>query len=253
MFTIATGNHTARYDRGDWLPGLLWGDAWRFYSSRYLDDAQAAESLLANVQGAALTEPRVIKFRPSQRRRTWSGNCIAIGLASGFLEPIESTSIHLIQRGLVRLMQMFPGNGICQSDIDEYNQQTSSDIEHIRDFIVLHYHVTNRQDTLFWRACRDMDIPSSLRHRIELFRESGRVFRVPNELFAENSWIQLMLGQGILPQQYHPVADLMGDVELSQFLEGIRASVDNTVKQLPAHQAYVENYCKAPDVRVATR
>ncbi|MDZ4814545.1 MAG: tryptophan halogenase family protein, partial [Pseudomonadota bacterium] len=102
------------------------------YSSRYLDDAQAAESLLANVQGTALTEPRVIKFRPGQRSKTWSGNCIAIGLASGFLEPIESTSIHLIQRGIVRLMQMFPGNGICQSDIDEYNQQTSSEIEHIR-------------------------------------------------------------------------------------------------------------------------
>jgi len=223
------------------------------YSSRYLDDAQAAESLLANVQGTALTEPRVIKFRPGQRSKTWSGNCIAIGLASGFLEPIESTSIHLIQRGIVRLMQMFPGNGICQSDIDEYNQQTSSEIEHIRDFIVLHYHVTNRQDTPFWRACRDMDIPASLRHRIELFRESGRVFRVPNELFAENSWIQVMLGQGILPQQYHPVADLMGDVELSQFLQGIRASVDNTVKQLPAHQAYVEKYCKAPDTRGANR
>ena len=169
------------------------------------------KALLANVEGKVLTEPRVIKFRPGQRRQTWRRNCIAIGLASGFIEPLESTSIHLIQRGIIRLMQMFPRDGIRQSDIDEYNQQTNNEIEHIRDFIVLHYHVTRRQDTPFWRSCRAMDIPDSLRHRIDLFRETGRVFRVPNELFAENSWIQVMLGQGIEPQQHHPVADLMGD------------------------------------------
>ena len=220
------------------------------YSSRHLDDDSAKQSLLANVQGAVLTPPRVIKFRPGQRRQTWRGNCVAIGLASGFLEPIESTSIHLIQRGIVRLMQMFPAAGISQADIDEYNQQASSEIEHIRDFIILHYHVTNRQDSRFWRDCREMEIPASLRHRIELFRETGRVFRVPNELFAENSWIQVMLGQGITPRQYHPVADLMGDAELSQFLDGIKSSVDRTVKQLPMHQAYVEKYCKAPDASV---
>ena len=213
------------------------------FGSRFIDDAQATQTLLDNIQGSLLTEPRVIRFRPGQRRKTWSGNCVAIGLASGFLEPIESTSIHLIQRGIVRLMQMFPATGISPSDIDEYNQQTSSEIEHIRDFIILHYHATFRQDTPFWRTCRDMDIPASLRHRIELFRETGRVFRVPNELFAENSWIQVMLGQGIMPQQHHPVADLMGDGELSRFLDGIRARVDKTVSQLPAHQAYVESYC----------
>jgi tryptophan halogenase len=220
------------------------------YSSRHLDDDSAKQSLLANVQGTVLTPPRVIKFRPGQRHRTWSGNCVAIGLASGFLEPIESTSIHLIQRGIVRLMQMFPATGISPADVEEYNRQTSAEIEHIRDFIILHYHVTNRRDTPFWRECREMEIPSSLRHRIELFRQTGRVFRVPNELFAENSWIQVMLGQGITPQQYHPVADLMGDAELAQFLDGIKSSVDRTVRQLPMHQAYVEKYCKAEDVEL---
>jgi tryptophan halogenase len=219
------------------------------YCSRYIDDEQATQSLTANVQGRALTQPRVLKFRPGQRRQTWRGNCVAIGLASGFIEPLESTSIHLIQRGIIRLMQMFPAAGICASDIDEYNQQTSAELEHIRDFIVLHYHVTNRQDTPFWRECRGMDIPPSLRHRIELFRETGRVFRELNELFAENSWIQVMLGQGIMPRQHHQVADLMGDAELSQFLEGIRTSVHKTVMQLPAHQAYVEKYCGAPEMR----
>lgn len=222
------------------------------YSSRYLDDETARQSLLANVKGQVLTQPRVIKFKPCQRHQTWSKNCVAIGLASGFLEPLESTSIHLIQRGVTRLMQLFPKMGIQQSDIDEYNAQGSSEIQHIRDFLILHYHVTNRQDTPFWRACRDMDIPESLRHRIELFRQTGRVFRVPNELFAENSWIQVMLGQGIMPQQHHPVADLMGDEELSQFLGGIRSSVDKTVMQLPSHQVYVEQYCKASDLRAAT-
>ncbi|MCV2353731.1 tryptophan 7-halogenase [Paucibacter sp. B2R-40] len=214
------------------------------YASKHIDDEQAKQTLLANVQGEALTQPRVLRFQPGQRQQTWRANCVAIGLSSGFLEPLESTSIHLIQRGITRLMQMFPSQGICPSDIAEYNQQSRNEIEHIRDFIVLHYHVTQRQDSAFWRHCREMSIPASLRHRIDLFRETARVFRVPNELFAENSWIQVMLGQGILPQQHHQVADLMGDAELARFLNSIRQHVDQTVVQLPAHQAYVESYCR---------
>ena len=216
------------------------------YCSRYLSDEQAKPLLLSKVQGKTLTQPRVIKFKPGQRQQTWVGNCVAIGLSSGFIEPLESTSIHLIQRGIVRLMQMFPADGISPADVAEYNQQTRSEIEHIRDFIVLHYHVTQRSDSPFWRSCQSMDIPASLRHRISLFEESARVFRNGNELFAENSWIQVMLGQGITPRQHHPVADLMGDTELSGFLNGIQAVVDKTLQQLPAHQAYVDNFCGAP-------
>ena len=216
------------------------------FSSRYMDDEKAIGTLLQNIEGEPLTKPRVIKFKPGQRRKVWNGNCVAMGLASGFLEPIESTSIHLIQRGIIRLIQMFPAGGICQSDIDEYNKQANAEIAHIRDFIILHYHVTKRQDSAFWRDCRSMAIPASLQHRIDLFRETGRVFRIPNELFAENSWIQVMLGQGIMPQQHHQSADLMGDEELSHFLNNIRSSIDNTVVQLPQHQAYVEKYCRAP-------
>lgn len=214
------------------------------YSSSHLDDSEATQMLLDNVAGDVLTSPRVIRFQPGQRRQTWRGNCVAVGLSSGFLEPIESTSIHLIQRGIVRLLQMFPAGGICQADVDEYNQQTRAEIEHIRDFIILHYHVTDRQDTPFWRGCREMDVPDSLRHRIDLFRESGRVFRVPNELFAENSWIQVMLGQGISPRQHHPISELMGDQELASFLDGIRSGIDSTVRQLPSHQSYLEQYCR---------
>ncbi|MBZ2206290.1 tryptophan halogenase family protein [Massilia soli] len=216
------------------------------FSSRYMDDEQAIACLTANIEGEPLMKPRVIKFKPGQRRQVWKGNCVAIGLASGFLEPIESTSIHLIQRGIIRLMQMFPSDGICQSDVDEYNKQANTEIEHIRDFIILHYHVTNRQDTPFWRDCRSMAIPASLQHRIDLFRETGRVFRVPNELFAENSWIQVMLGQGIMPKRHHQTADLMGDEELAHFLGSISARIEKTVMQLPQHQEYVERFCRAP-------
>ena len=215
------------------------------FSSRYMDEDKARQTLLGNIEGKVLTDPRLIRFKPGQRRKTWSGNCVGIGLASGFLEPIESTSIHLIQRGIIRLMQMFPTNGIRQSDVDEYNFQTSSEIRHIRDFIILHYHVTNRRDSAFWRDAASMDIPQSLRHRIELFKETARVFRIPNELFAENSWIQVMLGQGIVPQQHHQTADLMGDEELKHFLGAIRDGITRTVAKLPPHQAYMQSYCGA--------
>ena len=143
------------------------------FSSRYIDDEQAKQVLMDNIEGQPLMQPRVLKFRPGQREKTWNGNCVAIGLASGFLEPLESTSIHLIQRGIIRLLQMFPTNGISQSDVDEYNKQTDYELQHIRDFIILHYHVTNRQDTPFWRDCRSMNIPTSLQHRIDLFRETA--------------------------------------------------------------------------------
>jgi tryptophan halogenase len=218
------------------------------YCSRYVSDDAAKQTLLGNIEGKVLTEPRVIKFRPGQRHKTWHKNVIAIGLASGFIEPLESTSIHLIQRGITRLLQMFPSAGIRQPDIDEYNRQTWSEIEHIRDFVVLHYHVTNRNDSPFWRACRGMDIPATLRHRIGLFRETGRVFRAANELFAENSWIQVLLGQGITPDSHHPAADLMGDEELARFLGDIKSNVEKTVARLPQHQTYVEQYCRAPPV-----
>jgi tryptophan halogenase len=233
-----------------------WGWQWRIplqhrtgngvvFSSRHVDEATARATLLGNVEGRVLTEPRVIRFKPGQRKRVWAGNCIGLGLASGFLEPIESTSIHLIQRGIVRLLQTFPSHGIQQSDIDEYNAQSEEDIRTIRDFIILHYKVTNRRDTPYWHEAASMPVPASLQHRIDLFRDGGRVFREGNELFAENSWVQVMLGQGLTPQRWHPSAELMGPDELRGFLDGIRSGVRRTVSQLPPHQQYVERYCPA--------
>lgn len=215
------------------------------YCSRYKTDADARAMLLENIEGNTLTEPRVIKFRPGRRLKQWNKNCVALGLAGGFIEPLESTSIHLIQRGIIRLMQLFPIAGINSSDIDEFNAQSDLELENIRDFIVLHYHVTERQDTQFWRHCRTMPIPPSLAHRIKLFRETGRVFKVPNELFGENSWVQVMLGQGIVPEQYHPIVDMMPDAELEEFLVTIRDSVKRIANQLPSHQTFISGYCGA--------
>lgn len=214
------------------------------FSDRYWSDDEAVDKLLSNVEGKLLTEPRVIKFNTGQRRKHWHKNCVAMGLSSGFIEPLESTSIHLIQRAVIRLMQMFPYDGIRQPDVDEFNNQMKFEIDNVRDFIVLHYNVTNRTDTAFWRHCRSMEVPESLKHRIELFRQSGRVFKVPTELFGENSWIQVMLGQGLMPEQYHPIVNMMSDEELKVFLEGIHRGVHKLVDQLPDHQQFIDHYCK---------
>ncbi|MFZ9050078.1 MAG: tryptophan halogenase family protein [Steroidobacteraceae bacterium] len=215
------------------------------FSREHYSDEQAIEKLLGNVEGKVLTDPRVIRFAAGTRKLHWKHNCVALGLSSGFIEPLESTSIHLIQRGVIRLMQMFPYDGIRQPDVDEFNNQMRFEIENIRDFIVLHYHVTERSDSDFWRYCRSMTIPETLAHRIELFRQTGRVFKVPTELFGENSWIQVMLGQGLVPEQYHPIVNMMEDDELRRFLTGIHDSAQRMVQQLPAHQRFIDHYCRA--------
>lgn len=215
------------------------------FSSKHVSDDEATDLLLGNIDGRRITEPRIIRFRTGVRRRHWHKNCVAMGLSSGFIEPLESTSIHLIQRSLIRLMQMFPYDGIREPDVDEFNHQMNFEIENIRDFIVLHYHVTDRTDSAFWRECRSMQIPDSLKHRIELFRQAGHIFRVPTELFAENSWVQVMLGQGLLPEQYHPIVNMMTDGELETFLSGIHGSARSLVSQLPEHQRFIDYYCKA--------
>lgn len=215
------------------------------YASRFVDDERARQTLLDHVPGEHLTEPRLIRFRPGQRRDAWRGNCVALGLAGGFVEPLESTGIHLIQRGALRLLWMFPFAGITPTVAEEYNRQTRTEAEHIRDFLVLHFHA-NERDAPFWRACREMELPATLRHRIDLFHDSAHVFRAPRELFSENAWAQVMLGQGIHPCQHHPSADLMGDAELAGFLGRIRRQVDQIVHRLPPHRDYLARYCPAP-------
>ncbi|WP_426263839.1 tryptophan halogenase family protein [Sphingomonas sp. PWP1-2] len=213
------------------------------YCSRYLDRDAALERLLGNVEGTVLTEPNNIRFVTGARRRQWHRNVVAIGLSGGFMEPLESTSIHLIQRAILRLIRMMPGGAISPRDVAEFNDQQFADMEQIRDFLILHYKATNRRDSPFWRQCAAMEVPESLAQKIALFRETGRVFRRNEELFAENSWVQVMLGQGIEPAAYHPIADKLPDEELARFLGTLRENVARTVAGLPAHADYVAQYC----------
>ena len=213
------------------------------YCSEFMTDDEARDTLLDNLEGEVITEPRVLRFRTGQRAKHWNRNCVALGLAAGFLEPLESTSIHLIQRGIIRLMQMFPHGGIVESDRAEFNRQMDTEFRFIRDFIILHYHVTERTDSDFWRRCREMDIPDSLQHRLDLFRDSARVFEGEGDIFRENSWTQVMLGQGIEPQSYHPIVDMMPEQELRQFMQIQGQKVDHVLNQLPTHQEFINRYC----------
>jgi tryptophan halogenase len=215
------------------------------FCSKYLSDDEAKKILLDNIEGERLNEPRMIKYKTGTRRKHWNKNCIAVGLSSGFIEPLESTGIHLFQRAIIRLMQMFPSQGINQSDIDEFNDQTKVEADNIKDFIILHYHLTDRKDTPFWRYCRSMPVPDSLTHRMKLFEESGRVFKKSDELFGENSWIQVMLGQGLLPKSYHPIVDMMSDNELENFLTTIQNGVKRKVQNWPNHLDFINHYCKS--------
>ncbi len=213
------------------------------YCSEFMDDDAATNELLENIEGEVRTDPRVLRFRTGQRSKHWNRNCVALGLSAGFLEPLESTSIHLIQRGVIRLLQMFPYNGIVAADQNEFNQQMDTEFRFVRDFIIMHYHVNDRTDSEFWRRCREMQIPDSLQHRLDLFRESGRVFQAEGDVFTESSWTQVMLGQGIRPKSYHPIVDMMGDQDLRKFMQFQRQKVDGVVGQLLTHQEFLNRYC----------
>ncbi len=215
------------------------------YCSRYISDGEAKKLLLDNVQGAVKTEPRLIKFRTGRALKQWNKNCIALGLSSGFLEPLESTSLHLIQTGIVRLIKMFPGDDIRQCEIDEYNRQSRYEYERIRDFIILHYHVTRRTDSDFWNYCRTMAIPETLARKIAIYKSSASVFKEQDELFHEGSWQQVMLGQGITPENYHPVVDKLSDEELQRLMVSIENEHNQYLARFPGHPQFIDHYCKA--------
>jgi tryptophan halogenase len=215
------------------------------FCSRYLDKDAALDRLLNAIEGDALTQPNMLRFKAGVRPQQWVKNCIAVGLSGGFMEPLESTSIHLIQRAVLRLIRMLPLAEVSERDILEFNDQMMTDYVQIRDFLILHYKATDRRDSEFWRYCANMEIPDSLTQKIELFRETGRVFRRNEELFAENSWVQVMMGQGIMPKSYHPIATKLSDAEMTKLLSTIRDNVAQTVAGLPDHEAYVARYCGA--------
>lgn len=215
------------------------------YCSNYIDDDEAASVLLQNLDGKVQAEPRLLRFTSGRRKKFWNANCVALGLAGGFMEPLESTSLHLVQAAVFRFLSLVPLSGLPDpSAQDEFNRLSIVEYEQIRDFIILHY-VANRREERFWRDCQHMSIPDSLAHRLELFRSRGKVARHDGQLFADSSWVAVLLGQGIQPQHWDPLADIMPLAELEQRAAGLRSKLHEAITRMPSHQQFIDSNCKA--------
>ena len=215
------------------------------YSSRYIADEEAERLLIANLDGETRADPRKIEFEAGKRKQLWFKNCIAIGLAGGFLEPLESTSLHLVQSAIIRLVKLLPDRNFAPATIAEFNRQSDFEYEHIRDFIVLHYAATERNDTEFWNYCRTMELPDSLQRKIDLWMINGRIFRELGELFSEESWIQVLIGQGLIPYGYDPIVEATSEHEVVQYLDNIATVIGKCVNVIPTHEDYVAKTCLA--------
>lgn len=213
------------------------------YSSNYLDDAGAAATLLANLDGKALAEPRTLRFVTGRRRSTWNRNVIAIGLSSGFLEPLESTSLHLIQANILRLLAVLPDRAFDPRARDEFNRVANAELERIRDFLILHYHL-NRRDGELWRHCAHMPVPDTLSESIEHFRRAGRLIQREHELFVRASWLAVHVGQLNLPESCDAPPQAQA-ADSAQWLEKMRATLRTEASRLPAHQEYISHHCRA--------
>lgn len=213
------------------------------YASAFTSEDAAARALTEAVEGAPLADPRPLRFRAGRRRRSWSHNCVAIGLASGFLEPLESTSIYLVQQAITALIELFPDDGISPIDRDEFNRLIDLEYDRIRDFLILHYHATSRTDTDFWHYVRTMTVPDSLAEKIELFRRAGRVVKYREGVFLDASWIAVYVGQGIVPEGYDPRADQPDGTLLLRGMQALQSEITATVARVPEHLRYIDRYC----------
>ena len=215
------------------------------FCNKYISEDEAAAVLLSNLDGEPLADPRPIRFTTGKRRLAWNKNVVSVGLASGFVEPLESTSIHLVQMGIAHLLTFFPAAGLEQRDIDQYNRVMNQEYEWVRDFIILHYKATERTDTPFWNYCRTMEVPETLTHRMELFRSHGRVFREGNELFTKVSWLQVLHGQRITPRAHHPLTDLLSEEEIQTYLDEVEGVIAACADVMPTHAQFVAENCAA--------
>ncbi len=219
------------------------------HASQFVSTDHATDTLLANLDGAALADPRVLRFTTGRRKKFWNRNCVAIGLAAGFMEPLESTSLHLIQIGIMRLLALFPGRQADPLSAEEYNRLTIEEYESIRDFLILHYRLNAREEGELWRYCREMEIPDTLAYKMEQFEKNGRIVARQVELFTNPSWLAVFLGQGMMPQRYDSLVDMRG-VDGPRYLSGIKRAIDEASGAMPSHHAFIEAHCKAAPLSV---
>lgn len=214
------------------------------FCDSFMDVEAAAETLLSSLDGKPLADPKVLSFTTGRREKFWHKNCVSLGLASGFLEPLESTSIHLIQSNVSALIELFPSKGFGSANVDEYNRRVSKEYDLVRDFLILHYHQTQREDSEFWRYCKNMEVPETLKSKMALFAETGHLFKDADDIFRESSWVQVMLGQGLMPRGHHIMADRISDAQLVEFLRSVGTIIDKAVSSLPSHQDFVSAFIR---------
>lgn len=218
------------------------------FSSQFMSADEAQSILLNNLDGSVLAEPRLIKFTTGKRKKAWNKNCVAMGLAGGFMEPLESTSIHMVQTAIMRLLSLFPDRGFNQIDIDTYNVQNDEEYQRIRDFLIMHYKLNTHENAPFWEYCRNMEVPTEVQHRIDLYRSHGRIFRLGEELFADASWLQVMHGQGLRAASYHPLVDQRSVEDIQYFLDQVQKTIAKCVDVMPTHAEFIAATCAARPV-----
>ncbi len=215
------------------------------YCADHISDDEAINTLIDGLDSSPLGDPRIIRFKTGIRKEPWKKNVLSLGLSGGFMEPLESTSIHLIQTAIARIMTHFPDRDFSQAVIDFYNEQTYREFCETRDFLILHYKATQREDSSFWRYCKNMSIPETLQNRINLYQDMAHVYRDGHELFGAISWFAVMHGQGLKPKSYHPTTNIMPSGELEKRMSDIRRTWANCLNQMPSHQSFIDNNCKA--------
>lgn len=221
------------------------------FCNDYISEDEACEKLMSRLDGKALKDPKVLRFTTGHRKQMWNRNVVALGLASGFLEPLESTSIHLVQVAITKMVATFPRHGIRPAYINTFNREMLEEYVNVKDFLIAHYKVTEREDTPFWKYCKYMDIPDSLKERLELFETSGQSAVRPHELFREQSWFAVLMGQGMIPRDYHPIADAISEDELRQRMAKYRTGIDDRVKGMIPHDDFIAKHCAAKAMTMA--